>query len=95
MSIDRLIQGHKWPGFRLGSGTNNDKSNNNEDGNGGHGDDKNGDDDDDGEMKILNESRVLVASSSLSNSDHECKDWDFVPDGLLVWIAWLNWRHTM
>ena len=34
---------------------------------------------DDVEMKILEESR----SASLSNSDHKCKDWDFVPDGVL------------
>lgn len=42
---------------------------------------------DDVEMDILEESR----KASLLNSDHECKDWDFVPDGLLVWMAWLNW----
>jgi 8-oxo-dGTP pyrophosphatase MutT (NUDIX family) len=32
------------------------------------------------------------------NSEYENEDWmnwDFVPDGLLVWEAWLKWRQTL
>ena len=36
----------------------------------------------------------LVASTSSMEIDDAWKEWDFVPDGLLVWEAWLQWKAT-
>ena len=34
----------------------------------------------------------LTDSQSCVGTDSAWKDWDYVPDGLLVWEAWLEWQ---
>ena len=34
----------------------------------------------------------LTESKEYERGDHASKNWDYVPDGLLVWEAWLEWQ---
>ena len=36
----------------------------------------------------------LVSKSTESMNDEDWKNWDFVPDGLLVWQAWEKWYES-
>ena len=57
LSIDRLLQGNKWPGS------------------------------DSDAIEVLN----VVGDETISRDED---NWDYVPDGLLVWIAWSQWLQS-
>jgi isopentenyldiphosphate isomerase len=40
-----------------------------------------------------NDLEFLKATSDKTKEDDDDIEWDFVPDGLLVWIAWLKWMN--
>mmetsp|Transcript_20936 Transcript_20936/g.29550 ORF Transcript_20936/g.29550 Transcript_20936/m.29550 type:complete len:506 (-) Transcript_20936:80-1597(-) len=49
---------------------------------------------DDNNNEDENSSAGVVASSDTHNDNDDWKQWDFVPDGLLVWNAWIEWYHN-
>jgi ADP-ribose pyrophosphatase YjhB (NUDIX family) len=45
------------------------------------------------EPPIQSASQAGAAPADLSYDSEDWTDWDFVPDGLLVWEAWLQWLN--
>mmetsp|Transcript_1906 Transcript_1906/g.4186 ORF Transcript_1906/g.4186 Transcript_1906/m.4186 type:complete len:502 (+) Transcript_1906:138-1643(+) len=52
-----------------------------------------GSDEEDKDVTGLN--NTCMVSRDVSFGDDSWREWDFVPDGLLVWQAWLRWRKRV
>mmetsp|Transcript_28927 Transcript_28927/g.33621 ORF Transcript_28927/g.33621 Transcript_28927/m.33621 type:complete len:586 (+) Transcript_28927:121-1878(+) len=78
LSIQRLVQNGLWPGSGNDNGANRD-------------------DDCDSDTNTIIQSNIMKNANLHfeyeSQAEENWNSWDFVPDGLLVWIAWLKWLN--